>query len=505
MLLTSIVQTSARIASTRSRTAKVDELTQTLLEAQRHGVVGLAASYLSGTLPQRRTGVGYRSLNDLPAPAETPSLTLREVDEAITTLAEQSGPGSATRRATLLGQLFGRATAAEAAYLSGLLTGEVRQGALDGLMLQAIARAAGVSEAQVRRAVTLAGFTVPVAEAALNSGAEGLAQIRLEVGRPLRPMLASSAADIPAAMAETGEVGLEYKIDGIRLQIHIQDGAVALFTRTLEDVTARMPEIVEAARGWQLCSAVVDAEAVVMQQGRPAPFQVTGSRTASQSDPELLRAHSPLHGYLFDLLHLNGQDLLERPAAERFAALATLAPADQLVPRIVTSQVERAQEFFDTAVADGFEGVVVKDLGATYASGRRGSGWVKVKPRHTLDLVVVAVEWGSGRRQGYLSNIHLAARDQDGFVMLGKTFKGMTDEMLAWQTARFLELETGRDGYVVQVRPEQVVEVAFDGLQTSRRYPAGLALRFARVLRYRQDKSAAEADTIDSVRRLAGR
>lgn len=358
----------------------------------------------------------------------------------------------------------------------------------------------------------LTGFTAAVAEAAISEGAPALARLRLQVGRPLRPMLAASAPDVATAMTmampdrdEVGaEVGIEYKVDGIRLQIHVDRGTVTLFTRSLDDVTARMPEIVEAARAWPLACAVVDAEAVVMRDGRPAPFQVTGARTASRADPDVLRQVSPLTVFLFDLLHLDGRDLLELQAFERFAALARLMPSEQLVPRLHTSSMEQAQAFFDDCLAAGYEGVVVKRLDAPYEAGRRGAGWVKVKPRHTLDLVVVAVEWGSGRRQGYLSNIHLAARSDEGFVMLGKTFKGMTDDILAWQTRRFLELETSRSGHVVNVSPEQVVEVAFDGLQISRRYSGGLALRFARVLRYREDKRPAEADTIETVRRLAG-
>lgn len=499
-----VVEASARIAATRSRITKVAELTQALRLAGQDEVAGLATAYLSGVLPQRRTGVGYRTLADLPTCAEKPTLSLTDVDAAIEAIAHESGPGSAARRTTLIHHLFARATAAEQAFLSALLTGQLRHGALDGLMVQAVAHASGIPESEVRRAVMLTGFTAPVAEAAMSEGAPALAKLRLQVGRPLRPMLAASAPDVATAMDDRDEVGVEYKIDGIRLQIHIDRGTVTLFTRSLEDVTARMPEIVEATRAWPLTCAVVDAEAVVMHNGRPAPFQVTGARTASRTEPDVLRQTSPLTVFLFDLLHLDGRDLLALPAVERFAALARLVPDEQLVPRLHTSAIEQAQAFFDNCVAAGYEGVVIKRLDAPYDAGRRGAGWVKVKPRHTLDLVVVAVEWGTGRRQGYLSNIHVAARSGEGFVMLGKTFKGMTDQMLAWQTRRFLELETSRSGHVVHIQPEQVVEVAFDGLQTSRRYPGGLALRFARVLRYRQDKSPADSDTIQTVRALAG-
>ena len=533
-----MVQASAQVAATRSRLAKTQAVARALAEAAESGAheARLAAAYLAGSLPQRRTGVGWRSLAALPAPAAESTATLAEVDAALEQLATLSGAGSAGRRAAAVADLFGRLTADEQRYLANLLTGQVRQGALDGVLLAAIAAAAELPEATVRRAVMLAGSPTEVAGIALTEGAPGLDAIGLEVGRPLRPMLAASAPDIDAALAQLGHAGqvgqpdsgrqadqqgetgsgatpvaLERKLDGIRLQVHKRGRDVALFTRSLDDITSRLPEVVELVAALPADALVLDAEAIALRTdgpgaGRPHPFQVTGARIASRTDPATLAATTPVTTYAFDLLHLDGVDLLDRPASERFAALAGLLPENALVPRLVTDDPRTAQAFFADQVAAGHEGVVVKSLHAPYAAGRRGAGWIKVKPRHTLDLVVLAVEWGSGRRRGTLSNIHLGARDPasaTGFTMLGKTFKGMTDEMLAWQTQRFLDLETGRAGHVVHVRPEQVVEIAFDGLQRSSRYPGGLALRFARVLRYRDDKLADQADTMETVRGLA--
>jgi DNA ligase 1 len=361
----------------------------------------------------------------------------------------------------------------------------------------------------VLRASLLAGETPPVAAAVLTGGPDALGAFTLEPGRPVRPMLASSATDVEAAMAKAAPdgapVAVDSKLDGIRVQVHKRAGEVRVFTRSLEDITARVPEVVEAVAALPATMLVLDGEAIALTpEGRARPFQETGARTASRLDVATLRARVPLTTYFFDLLHVNGDDLLDAPGGERFDRLAGVLPADLLVPRTTTSDPEEARRLFAEVVAAGHEGVVVKSLAAPYDAGRRGSAWVKVKPRHTLDLVVLAVEWGSGRRRGWLSNIHLGAREPDtgDFVMLGKTFKGMTDEMLAWQTERFLALETSRSGHVVHLRPEQVVEVAFDGIQTSTRYPAGMALRFARVLRYRDDKTAEEADTVAMVRAL---
>lgn len=512
MQLSQIVETSRVVTATSSRTAKIDHLAETLRQAAADDPdrIDLVASYLSGRLPQRRTGVSWRSLGGLPPPAEHSTLTVRDVDTAAGTLGRTSGPGSAAARRGIVHDLFSRATADEQAWLRAVFVGETRQGAADGIMLQAIARAAAVPDAAVRRAVMLAGFTGPVAQAALTGGAEALAAIELEVGRPLRPMLAASAPDVSTALATMpGEVVLEAKLDGIRLQAHVDDGAVSLFTRTLDDVTDRLPEVIELLRSLRVTRAVLDGEVIALgADGRPEPFQVTGARTASSADPERLRAEVPVTPYFFDLLHADGDDLVDRPLAERWERLVAISPSDYVVPRVSTADPDEAQRFFDEVLASGHEGVVVKDPQLPYAAGRRGPGWVKVKPRHTLDLVVLAVEWGSGRRRGWLSNIHLGARDADTgeLVMLGKTFKGMSDEMLRWQTERFRELAVADPdaGWVVELRPEQVVEVAFDGVQRSSRYPGGLALRFARVLRYRDDKPVDEIDTVETVRSLAG-
>lgn len=511
MLLRDLVCASTRVAATGSRTEKVAVLAERLAAAAADGgdEVAVVAAYLSGILPQGRIGVGWRSLAALPAPAGTATLTVRDVDLALAGVGAETGRGSAARRSALLAALFGRATAAEQHFLRGLLTGGVRQGALDGLLQQAVARAAGVPESAVRRAVMLAGHAGPVARAALTGGMSELEQVRLELGRPVRPMLASSAPDLDAALATVGGIGggrvaVEAKVDGVRVQIHKTGPDVRVFTRSLDDITERVPEVAAVARALPAERLVVDGEVVAMgDDGRPLPFQVTGARAASAL-PAGGRPSVPLTTFLFDVLHLDGANVMELPLADRIRELEELVPPASLMPRVVTDETGAAARFFADVVASGHEGVVVKSLGVPYAAGRRGAGWVKVKPRHTLDLVVLAVEWGSGRRRGRLSNIHLGALDPGtgGFVMLGKTFKGMTDEILAWQTRRFLELETSRSGHVVHVRPEQVVEIAFDGVQTSSRYPGGLALRFARVVRYRQDKVAAEADTVDTVRAL---
>ncbi len=511
--LADLVAAYATVRATRSRIAKTTALAEVLRAAAGSSPtdVDVAVAYLSGTLRQRRTGVGWRSLASLPPAAAATSLTVAEVDRAFEDMGAVSGSGSKSRRESLLHELFGRATADEQAYLRGLATGELRQGALDALVLDAVAAAAGIPVAAVRRAAMLAGATPPVAVAALTEGQQGLARFALEVGRPVRPMLASSAADVAAAFAGfagdgggPAEVAVDCKLDGIRVQVHRDGDDVRVFTRSLDEITARVPEVVEAALTLPARSFVLDGEAIALDDtGRPRPFQETGARTASRTDVATLRRTVPLTPYFFDVLHLDGDDLLDEPARVRFERLAGLAPERLRVPRSVTADPDHARGLFEDLVRAGHEGVVVKSLDAPYEAGRRGAAWVKVKPRHTLDLVVLAVEWGSGRREGLLSNIHLGARDPEGgFVMLGKTFKGMTDEMLAWQTKRFLELETSRSGHVVRVRPEQVVEVAFDGVQRSTRYPGGLALRFARVLRYRDDKTAAEADTIDMVRSL---
>ena len=507
MLLVDLVTTSQAVAATRSRKAKVAAIA-TLLAAAGPDELETVAAYLGGTLRQRRTGLGWRGVTALPDPADSPTLTVLEVHDAFDTIAALAGAGSQAARAAAVADLFGRATAEEQAWLRGVVTGAVRQGALDALVQEAVAVASGVPLASVRRAAMLAGSTTRVVVAAMSGGEDALAGFGLEVGRPVLPMLASSAPDLAGAVAKAGgdTVAVDVKLDGIRIQVHRDGDEIRVATRTLEDITARLPEVVEVARAVPASRFVLDGEALALDDsGRPRPFQETASRTAQASGVQV----TP---YFFDVLHLDGEDLLDAPAADRLAALERLVPARHRVPRLVTADLEEAGRFLDEALRAGHEGVVVKNLASPYDAGRRGSSWVKVKPVHTLDLVVLAVEWGSGRRQGWLSNIHLGARDpetgadsdehdsDEHWVMLGKTFKGMTDEMLAWQTERFQELETSRSSHVVHVRPEQVVEIAFDGVQRSTRYPGGMALRFARVVRYRDDKTADAADTVETVR-----
>lgn len=516
MLLAELVTTHAAVAATRSRLRKRELLAEALRAAAPPAdaasddpdadEIEIVASYLSGRPRQRRTGIGWRTLADLPPAAEAATLTPLEVDAALAAMQALAGTGSHTARTHAFTELFSRATADEQQFLSGLLRGELRQGASDSLLLDAIAEAADVPGRSVRRAAMFSALSGPIARAALTGGAAALESFTLRVGRPVRPMLASSAPDVPTAADKFGDatVAADTKLDGIRVQVHVTGDDVAVFTRSLDDITDRLPEVVALARSLEVDAAVLDGEALALDDaGRPRPFQETASRTGThEADPG---TSLPLTVKFFDLLHLDGTDLIDAPARERLAALDRVVPADAVVPRLVDADAAALAEFFERVVAAGHEGVVVKDLDAPYAAGKRGSAWVKVKPRHTLDLVVLAVERGSGRRSGWLSNIHLGARDLagDGFVMLGKTFKGMTDEMLAWQTERFTELAEGpTDGYVVHVRPEQIVEIAFDGVQRSTRYPGGVALRFARVLRYRDDKTAAEADTIEAVRGL---
>ncbi|GAB3264482.1 ATP-dependent DNA ligase [Nocardioides dilutus] len=506
MLLADVVATSQAVAATRSRKAKVAALAETLARAGAE--VETVTSYLAGVLRQRRTGVGWRSVGSLPAAASSATLTVSEVHDAFEHIAGLAGPGSQAARAAALAELFGRATADEQQWLRQAVSGAVLQGASDALVQEGLAAAGDVPLAAVRRAAMMAGSTVAVASAALNGGEEALAAYVLEVGRPVLPMLASSATSVEAAMAKAGggAVAVDTKLDGIRIQVHRRGSEVIVATRSLDVITDRLPEVVAVALSLPAERFVLDGEVLALDDaGRPRPFQETASRTAMASLPGGVH----LTPYFFDLLHLEGADYVDSPGHERLAALDALVPEEHRIARLVTDDAAAAESFVADVLARGHEGVVVKDLGATYDAGRRGSSWVKVKPVHTLDLVVLAVEWGSGRRRGWLSNIHLGARDdssETGFVMLGKTFKGMTDEMLAWQTERFTELAIGpADGstYVVPVRPEQVVEIAFDGLQRSTRYPGGLALRFARVVRYRDDKNAAEADTIETVRAIA--
>ncbi|MGH2573186.1 MAG: ATP-dependent DNA ligase [Actinomycetota bacterium] len=502
MLLEEIVRTSGAVTEASGRLTKIERLAATLRRL-RPEEVPVAVAYLSGVLPQGTIGVGWATLRDLPSPATAPStLELLQVDAALARIGGAAGPGSQGARRQELAELFGRTTELERQFLIGLLQGELRQGALEGVMVEAVARAAEVPSSEVRRALMVAGELGVVAAAAIAEGRDGLARFRLAVLRPIQPMLAQIADDLHGALARIRPAAVEWKLDGARIQVHRMGDEVRAFTRRLADVTERIPEIVEAVRRLPVEAVVLDGEAIALQaDGRPHPFQLTMSRFGSRLRVEQHRHALPLSPFFFDCLHLDGDDLIDRPTAERFAALAERIPEALRVPRVVASGIEEAEPLLEAALERGHEGVMVKALGAPYEAGRRGASWLKVKKAHTLDLVVLAVEWGHGRRRGWLSNLHLGARDPDtgGFVMLGKTFKGMTDEMLAWQTEHLLRLEIRRDDYTVYVRPELVVEVAFDGVQGSARYPAGLALRFARVKGYRPDKRPEEADTIDTV------
>lgn len=509
MQLEVVAEASATLAGTAARRAKADVVAG-VLRATPPDLLPVVVPWLAGETRQRRTGLGWAALRDLPPAVAHAELSVEQVDDAFERAQAAAGPGSQSGRRELLRSLLARATPVEQRLLAGLVTGELRQGALEGVLLDAIAVAGQLRGADVRRAVTLSGDVARVAQVALSGGS--LDAFRLQVGRPLAPMLAASAPDVDTALGRTGPAGVEQKLDGVRIQVHRDGDDVAVFTRTLDEVTDRVPELVERVLALAPPRLVLDGEVLALRpDGRPLPFQVTSARVARRGDVAAARATTPLTPVVFDLLHLDGDDVLDEPYATRRELLDESLPADLLVPRVVVdaADADRARAFADATLAAGHEGVVVKALGAPYEMGRRGAGWVKVKPRHTLDLVVLAAEWGHGRRTGWLSNLHLGARDPSGaygppggFVMLGKTFKGLTDAMLTEQTQALLALEVHRTRARVDVRPELVVEVAFDGVQSSPRYPAGLALRFARVLHYRPDKRAADADTIDAVRAL---
>jgi DNA ligase-1 len=500
-MLAEVVQASVEVGATSSRTAKAERVAALLRHAG-PDEAAVVVPWLSGELRQRRTGVGFATLRDAPAPAAAPTLAVRETDAAFATLAEVAGPGAATERRRLVHDVWSRATAEEQRFLAGLISGELRQGALEGVMVEAVARATDVPVAAVRRAAMLCGAVAPVAEAALRGGAAALSEFKLTVGRPIQPMLAGTAASAAEAVERLGTAALDWKLDGIRAQLHKDGDDIAVFTRSLDDVTARTPELVKAVRAFPARTLVLDGEAIALREdGRPRPFQETGARAASRTSDRPVS----LSLFVFDVLHADGEDVLDLPLSSRREVMAGVVPAEHRVPSVVTSSVAEAAAFFDETVRRGHEGVVAKSLDAPYEAGRRGAGWLKVKPTHTLDLVVLAAEWGHGRRRGWLSNLHLGARDPatGGFVMLGKTFKGMTDDLLRWQTSALLAREVERNDWQVFVRPELVVEIAFDGVQRSTRYPGGVALRFARVLRYRDDKGPDEADTIETVRAFA--
>jgi DNA ligase 1 len=511
-LLATLVSASDAAAQTSSRRAKRDAIAACLRRAATNEVE-IAVAYLSGEIRQGRIGIGYATLAaQRGTPAADASLSLLDVDAALDRIAATTGKRSAAARSASLHALFERATAAEQDFLIRLLVGELRQGALEGVMLDAIATAAELPAADVRRAAMFTGSAGLVARISLTEGAAGLARFAIALQRPVQPMLATPADDIAAAMAQLGTAAIEWKVDGARVQVHKSAQAVRVYTRNLNDVTASVPEIVEAVQALPAAELILDGEAVaLLPSGAPQPFQVTMRRFGRKLDVERLRAELPLAVYFFDCLYRDGAPLTDQPAQQRFDALAQALPAPLVIPRLITGDTAAAEAFYADALARGHEGVMAKALDSRYEAGSRGASWLKVKRVHTLDLVVLAAEWGHGRRRGWLSNLHLGARDpnaadatdaEGGWVMLGKTFKGMTDALLEWQTAELLARETHRDAYTVHVRPELVVEIAFNDIQASPQYPGGLALRFARVKGYRPDKRPDEADTIGTVRAL---
>ena len=507
MLLAALVETSRRIAATSKRIEKAS-LIAGLLQLVSPEEAEVAVAFLSGTTRQGRIGVGYAVVAEASAsPVQEAELQVMDVDGALTELTDVSGPGSERRRRDLLNALFSRATDEERRFLKRLFVGELRQGALEGVMLEGLAKAAQVPIDRVRRAAMMAGGVAAIAPAVLARGEAGLAQYDIQLFRPVQPMLAGSADDVSAALKDLGEAALEYKFDGARVQVHKSGDDVKIYTRQLNDVSPAVPEIVEAVRALPARDLILDGETISLApDGRPQPFQITMRRFGRKLDVAKLQAELPMLPFWFDLLYLDGTSLLDQPQSLRFNELQKLVPAVALVPNLRTADAAAAEDFLHQALIGGHEGVMAKSPSATYAAGARGQSWLKVKRARTLDLVILAAEWGNGRRQGFLSNLHLGARDaiKGGYAMLGKTFKGLTDEMLKWQTEELLKIEVARDRYAVHVEPKIVVEIAFNEIQISSRYVSGLALRFARVKRYRPDKQASESDTFQTVQALAG-
>lgn len=496
--LATLVETSRRVAATRSRRAKVGELAGYLRSVEPKWVTP-AVAFLSGVIPQGALGVGWATLGDPPPPADRESLMVEDVVGIFDALAATSGPGSNTRRRELLHDLLGRATDDEQRFLAGLIMGEIRQGALEGLMVDAVAAAADVPVTAVRRAAMLDGQIWEVAQLALDGGEAALDQVGLTLFRPVQPMLAQSSESLEEALSKVGEAAVEWKLDGVRIQVHRDGERVEIYTRNLNRVTDRLEDVADVVRSFPAERLVLDGEAMVFDDdGRPAPFQETAGRFGTEE----LESRG-IQAYFFDVLHVDGDDVIEMPLRKRRRLLESVV-GEYVIPHSAVSSEEEAQAVLAESLGHRHEGVMVKNLDAPYEAGRRGAAWIKVKPVHTLDLVVLAAEWGHGRRQGWLSNIHLGARGRYGFVMVGKTFKGMTDQLLEWQTEHFQEIETRRTRSAVFVRPETVVEIALDGVQISTRYPGGVALRFARVRGYRLDKDPEQTDTIDTVRAMAG-
>lgn len=506
MLLAQVVETSKRISETSSRLRKIGLISELLRQLEPEEIP-VVVSYLSGRTPQGKVGAGFRTLKEATAPAaERDSLSIHDVDAALTAVAAVKGAGSEGRRLEALRGLMSRTTAAGQHFLFRLLTGELRQGALEGLMVEAVAKAANLSADRVRRAAMHAGDIAAVARAAIENGDAGLAAYNVQLFRPVQPMLAQTADDAGEALAGLGEAALEFKMDGARVQAHRSGDDVRVYTRALNDVTPAVPEVVEAVLAMPVNDVILDGEVISLQpDGRPQPFQVTMRRFGRRLETATMRGDLPLTPFWFDVLHLQGGSLLDEPQRRRFEALAGVARPEFVIPHTIATGPEQAAAFMRESLERGHEGIMAKSRNAPYLAGARGASWLKVKHTRTLDLVILAAEWGSGRRQGWLSNLHLGARDVErgGFAMLGKTFKGLTDEMLEWQTAQFLKIEIGRDAYTVYVEPKLVAEIAFNEIQASPRYASGLALRFARVKRYRPDKPASESDTFQTVQRMA--
>jgi DNA ligase-1 len=512
MLLARVVEASHRIAETSKRREKT-EILAAVLRQLRPDEVEATVAFLSGSIRQGRIGIGFATLQQTSvqdaanSAAEVPTLEVSDVDKTLGEIADVQGAGAEQRRRHLLSTLLARATRDEQHFLARLLAGELRQGALEGIMLEGLAKASGISAERIRRASMMAGSAVAIARSVLEHGEAGLSQFDIQLFRPVQPMLAGTAEDVAEALEGLGEAALEYKLDGARVQVHKSGDEVAIYSRQGNDVTVAVPEVVSAVRLLPAKNLILDGEVLsLMPNGRPQPFQVSMRRFGRRTDIDSMATELPMTAFWFDLLYLNGSPLLDEPQTVRFAELDRLVPSENLIPHLATADATRAEEFLHLALASGHEGVMAKSPSSVYAAGARGQSWLKIKQARTLDLVILAAEWGSGRRRGWLSNLHLGARDtrKGGFAMLGKTFKGLTDEMLAWQTQALLNLEVARDKYAVYVNPHLVVEIAFNEIQVSSRYVSGLALRFARVKRYREDKSAADSDTFETVQRLAG-
>ena len=505
MQLCALVDVSLAVSSTRSRIEKIDRLAD-LLKRTPPDEISIAVAYLSGSLPQGRIGVGWSVVSQARAvpPAAQPSLDLQEIHEQFQRIAHARGAGAAGIRTRLLTDLFGRATESEQGFLARLLSGELRQGAQEGMLADAVARAAGAPAESVRQAAMICGDLGEVARAAIGQGIAALSAYSIQLFRPVEPMLASPAESVSEAMEAFGRAAFELKLDGARIQVHKCGSDVRVYSRALRDVTAAVPEVIEAVSPLPARELILDGEVLALQrEGTPLPFQETMRRFGRRLDIDRLRSELPLTPFFFDCLYLDGRPLTAEPQRERFAAMRSAVGA-LAVPNRIVEDLDTATEFFERAITSGHEGVMAKSLDAPYAAGSRGSSWLKIKNVRTVDLVVLAAEWGSGRRRGWLSNLHLGARDPDRkrFVMLGKTFKGMTDALLEWQTAALVEREVRREGHVVFVRPELVVEIAFNDLQESPQYPGGLALRFARVKGYRADKTADQADTLQTLQEI---